>query len=216
MTPGGDGASAGIYNISPKISENELEEIYNYLQNTTLSYEEIADLTNSSYKIISNINNGYHYYNKNLIYPLRKNRVEKYGLENKHSAFYNQEDKLNRLINDLKENVLTYEELMKKYDIKRTTLTNINNGKIYIRPGEIYPLRKIDKGKATRRIFSNKELIFIKESLENPNLSMLEIAKTLSCDRKVISDINNGKRQHNDLWSYPLRKIKMKTGPKKK
>lgn len=91
-----------------------------------------------------------------------------------------------------------------------------NNDKLYIRPGEIYPLRKIDKGKATRRIFSNKELIFIKESLENPNLSMLEIAKTLSCDRKVISDINNGKRQHNDLWSYPLRKIKMKTGPKKK
>lgn len=216
MTLGGDGASTGIYNVSSKISEDELRNICNYLQHTNLSYEEIANLTNSSCKIISDINNGRHYYNSNLIYPLRNNRIEKYGIENKHSAFYNQEDKLNQLISDLKENLLTYEELMKKYDIKITTLSNINNGKIYNRPEEKYPLRKIDKGKTNRRIFSNEELIFVKESLENSDLSMSEIAKILSCDRKVISDINNGNRQYNNLWSYPLRKIKMKTGPKKK
>lgn len=198
------------------ISEEELENIYNYLQHTNLSYEKIANLTNSSYKIVSDINNGHHYYNDNLTYPLRNNRAERYGLENKHSAFYGQEDILNQLINDLKEDVLTYKEIMEKYDIKKTTLSNINSGKIYNRPEEKYPLRKIDMGKANRRIFSNEELIFIKESLENPNLSMSEIAKILSCDSKVISAINNGTRQHNELWDYPLRKIKMKTGPKKK
>lgn len=215
MTSGGDGASSGIYNVASKLSEDDLEKIYNYLQNTNLSYEKIADLTHSSYSIVSRINSGCHYHNNNFNYPLRKIRAEKYGLENKHSAFYNREQDLLNLIRDLKDNILDYKELREKYQIKQSTLTNINQGKIYFRSEEKYPLRPVDKGRATRRIFTENELLLIKEKLENPNITMAEIAKEVHCDRKVITDINSGKRQPNNNWNYPIRNTKSKTGLKK-
>ena len=34
---------------------------------------------------------------------------------------------------------------------------------------------------------------------------MAQIANKLKCDRKVISDINSGKRQKIEEWSYPLK-----------
>jgi hypothetical protein len=43
---------------------------------------------------------------------------------------------------------------------------------------------------------------------------MTEIGKIIKCDRKVIAAINNGERQKQENWSYPLRKTPMKTGPK--
>lgn len=214
MTPGGDGASDGIYNSVSNITEKELDMIYNLLLKSDLTYNEIANKTNSSYKVVSGINNGVHYRKENYNYPLRKNRKEKYGLNNKNSSFYDNKEKLLEVVKDLKENILSYDEIKIKYDIKSTTLTNINQGKIYYLKEEKYPLRPVDRGKVNRRIFTDEELEGIKEYLENSNKTMQEIALIYNCDRKVISNINSGKRQVNSNWSYPLRKQPLKTGPK--
>lgn len=213
MTLGGDGASSGIYNNSSKISQEELDLIFNLLLNSSDNYEEIADKTSTSRSIVSRINNGVHYRNNNYEYPLRKKRIEKYELNNKHSLFYGDSKKFENLINDLKNTELTYIELSKKYNIGITSLSLINQGKKYAKNSEQYPLRPVDKGKSNRRIFSEKELIIIKKMLEE-DITMVEIANQLKCDRKVISDINNGKRQPQENWNYPLRKKKLKTGPK--
>lgn len=35
---------------------------------------------------------------------------------------------------------------------------------------------------------------------------MTNIGNAFNCDRKVIADINNGKRQFQEDWTYPIRK----------
>lgn len=214
MTPGGDGSSSGIYNNASYISQDTLNTIYNLLQNSNLTYEDIADQTCTSYSIISRINNGVHYRDKNFTYPLRSKRIERYEIENKHSSFYHDENKLLSLIQDLQEDKLSYNELKEKYGVQNTTLSLINQGKKYRQDGYSYPLRKIDKGKSTRRIFTPEEMLYIKDKLENSKMTMANIAKEIQCDTKVISNINQGKRQKQENWSYPLRKIPLKTGPK--
>lgn len=214
MTAGGDGASSGVYNTASYIEQSTVEKIYELLKNTSLTYEDIADQTCTSYSIVSRINNGIHYHNSEISYPIRRVRAERYETNNKHSSFYNNEQKLLNLIEDLKNNILSYKQLEEKYDVKKTTLSLINQGKKYRQDDCIYPLRAIDKGASTRRIFTNEEMALIKEKLENSNASMGDIASIVKCDRKVISDINSGKRQNNLNWSYPLRKKPLKTGPK--
>lgn len=214
MTPGGDGVLKGIYNNASYISQQDLEQIINLLQNSDLTYDDIADITNSSKSIIQHINLGIHYRDNKITYPIRKKRKEHYELNNKHSAFFDKQEELLNLIQDLKNNQLSYKELEEKYNIKTTTLSLINQGKKYKQDNEIYPLRKSKT--SLKRIFSKDELELIKNLLNNSNKSMTEIGKILSCDRKIISDINNGIRQRQDNWSYPLRNIPLKTGPKTK
>lgn len=50
-------------------------------------------------------------------------------------------------------------------------------------------------------------MTFIKDSLQNTKMSMSDIAKEVKCgDRKTIAAINQGLRQRQDNWDYPLRK----------
>lgn len=210
MTPGGDGASKGIFNSASYIDEKTLEIIFQKLLYSTLTYEEIADITETSSSIVSRINNGVHYRKANLKYPLREERIEHLGVNNKHSSFYQKEENLRNLIIDLQTNILSYKELEAKYSIKTTMLSLINQGKKYRQSNTTYPLRPVDKGKGTRRVFSNDEMLYIKDKLENSSVPMAEIAKTLKCDRKVISNINLGERQNQPDWSYPLRNTSSK------
>ena len=90
----------------------------------------------------------------------------------------------------------------------------MDQGKKYKQDNEIYPLRKSKT--SLKRIFSKDELELTKNLLNNSNKSMTESGKILSCNRRIISDINNGIRQRQDNWSYPLRNIPLKTGPKTK
>lgn len=205
MTPGGDGASAGIDNTASYLSQDQLNVIYNDLLNSRLTYEEIAIKTNSSYSIISRINCGTHYRNDNYEYPLRSKRVSQYGVDNKFSAFYNNEDKLANLINDLKENLLNMQDIATKYNVHKSLVYKINKGISYQQEHESYPLRDGNLHRAHKRIFDEDELNYIKSKLENKT-SMQKIALSLNCDRKVISDINKGVRQFNPNWNYPLKK----------
>ena len=90
---------------------------------------------------------------------------------------------------------IDFTSLKNKYNIKTTTLTLINQGKKYYNPNLIYPLRK--KNAIRKRLFSNQELEFIKSNIEK-GISIQDIAKTLKCDRKVISAIARGERQKQE------------------
>ena len=58
------------------------------------------------------------------------------------------------------------------------------------------------------RIFSKEELELIKALLQQDKrkMTMSMIGEQLKCDRKVIADINNGIRQPQANWVYPIRK----------
>ena len=204
LTVGGDGASAGVDNNSSYLNKENLEMIYNLLLHSKLSYEEIARQTNSSYSIVSRINNGNHYYDIRFSYPIRKCKISRIGIENKTSIFYNNENMLYDIIKDLKNNLLSQKEISSKYDISISLLSSINKGDKYKIENEKYPLRNPRANSSHKRIFTNKELDTIKYLLLSKE-SMSAIAKILKCDRKVISDINKGERQHNNDWKYPIR-----------
>lgn len=133
MTPGGDGASSGIYNISASVNQEQLDTIINLLLTSDLTYEEIIDELNISItrNVIRGINAGIHYKNPKLKYPLREKRLEKYGVKNKTSKFYNNTFLLQQIINDLKNPKIPYDKICQKYSISKSSLTLINTGKKY-------------------------------------------------------------------------------------
>lgn len=67
QTEGGDNAP-----IPQKLQPEQIKEIYNYLLNTSLTNQEIANLFLVSENIISGINTGYYWYNDEYQYPIRK------------------------------------------------------------------------------------------------------------------------------------------------
>jgi LysM repeat protein len=58
-----------------KLNKTQINEIINLLKNTDLTYTEIAEKYNRGIGSIWGINNGEHYNNKNLEYPIRKNAI---------------------------------------------------------------------------------------------------------------------------------------------
>ena len=202
---GGDGADFGIYNQSASIkSQNTLDKIIDLLLNTNLTYDEICEKIGiSNRNIIRGINSGTHYYNDQLDYPLRKKDIKRTELENKQSKFYNNQQLLLDIIEALKNPMLSLEEISQIYDTSISIISLINTGKKYKLDGITYPIRY--KNQSRLKLFSNEELIEIKEMLLNRKYTMTNIGQKFNVDRKVISDINIGKRQKQTDWSYPIR-----------
>ena len=196
----------GIYNPSASINQEQLDKIIDLLLHSTLTYEEIKDIVKCNNRtIITHINTGERYRNDKYTYPLRKKDIKRFGLDNKQSKFYNNEDLLYKIIADLKNPQLSFKEISSLYDISESTLTLINNGKKYKIESEKYPLRA--KNANQKRIFTIDEMNLIKDLLQNSKKSMSDIASAVNCgDRKTISAINRGIRQRQDDWKYPLRK----------
>lgn len=215
ISTGGDGSQPGWNNHQAKLSEEQLFELYDLLFHSTLTMEELGKKYGLDRMSISRINTGKHYRQDGFDYPLRKVRLEKYELENKHDAFYGREEELYLLIEELQTSAIPIKDLQVKYGIGSSTIAAINQGKRYYNPDFSYPLRKGGSSKAVTRIFTEEEMSIIKKSLEENELSMAEIGKLVGCDRKVISAINNGERQKQINWIYPLRKKPMRSGPKK-
>lgn len=214
VSVGGDGTGAGWDNHQAKLNKDQLFELYDLLLNSTLTMEELGQRYGLDKMSISRINSGRHYCQEGFDYPLRKARIEKYELENKHDAFYGREEELYELIKELKDGITPIKDLQIKYKIGSSTISLINQGKKYYNSTFSYPLRKGGSSKVATRIFTEDEMSTIKKLLEENKISMTEIGKIIKCDRKVIAAINNGERQKQENWSYPLRSTPMKTGPK--
>ena len=163
----------------------------------------IALLYNCERNTIEKINSGKTYYSSNNIYPIRQNQYKTAaGSKNPNASV--EEEKLQLIIQDLKNCDLTFKDIANKYQISSNTLSNINRGIHYYQDNIEYPIRKKNAIMSNKRIFTNNEMIIIKEMLENSKISMADIANKLNCDRKVIRDINKGNRQKQEDWIYPI------------
>lgn len=154
---------------------------------------------------INRIDKGYTYTKKDYIYPVRK---EKYipgsGSKNPNSSL--SKEQVIALQNDLINTNIPYTELQLKYNIDMSTLSYFNTGKRYFDCNLEYPLRK--KNASRVRTFTKDEMLFIRNSLLDRNITMQAIADKVKCSRSVISSINKGKRQPQDDWQYPIRKTR--------
>lgn len=205
LTDGGDGGALGIKNSASIFSQVDLDNIVQLLQETTIPMCQIAESYNCSRATIERLNAGETYYNKDFQYPLRQEKyVPKSGCENGNSSLTN--ELLADLFKDLANPKISYIEISKKYNIGQTTISKINNGKAYHQDNIKYPIR--EKNASRARIFTKNELEAIKEMLlqDKRKVTMTNIGNAFNCDRKVIADINNGKRQFQEDWTYPIRK----------
>lgn len=93
------------------------------------------------------------------------------------------QDTINNIIQDLKSKKPIV-EIAKKYEISRSYISDINNGKCLRQPNETYPLQQ-------NRI-TNDEYLDIIDMIKNTKYSLREIARYFNRDRDTIRKINNG------------------------
>lgn len=132
LTEGGENPPVhyGENNCKSKISKIQFDNLIKDLQNYELEFSQIAKKYGISQSQVERINKGECRYQENLIYPIRTLKKDQYIIQ--------------CIIEDLKSNILTQEEIEEKYQIKsRTRLYNINSGKVGSKlfPQEKYPIR---------------------------------------------------------------------------
>lgn len=112
-------------------NQSEIDYIIDLLANTTLSTGDIAQITKYNTSSINRINLGQLWYDETLTYPIRTMQ-----------AYEGKEQRAKKIKNDLLNTNLTQKEIAKKYNVGRTTITAINNGKNFFEENLNYPLRK--------------------------------------------------------------------------
>jgi group I intron endonuclease len=117
------------------------------------------------------------------------------------------EDKIDIVIEMLKDESYSYNDIMNKTGISMTHIYNINTGKRRKRDNLIYPIRSSNM-KGTKGLrFSQEECKKIHEEILKNDKTFIEISKQFNCSSSTIMDINRGKTKAYRLkgYIYPLR-----------
>lgn len=212
-TLGGEGASPGTANASSTITEEILAEIVQDLIENKILIKDLVIKYNLSSRALSNINTGKHYYNSNLVYPLRPPTLfktgespQKSGVENSSAKF--NDESLKKIIQELKESKKTIKQIAEEFNCCAHTITAINTGKHYFNPEIDYPIRK--KRKTTTKI-NEEQLNEILKMLSDTSLSFSEIGRRMGLNDTTIGRINTGRTHHNDALNYPIRQKSVST-----
>lgn len=188
IAPGGQGTGKGVDCPTASINDKAvLEEIIDYIITSDKPLKEIAEQFKISYGVINEINQGHSYYDSRLKYPLRDSK--KYSAEKLKQITYALKYELDK----------TLSQIAEEYEIDKSFLHDLNQGKSYYRDYLTYPLRK---GKMIKAKEIHPQ---IKEMLLSTKISQTEIAKKFNCSRQTVSDINCGRIGYDSSLNYPLR-----------
>lgn len=176
-----------------KISNKTFHEIEKMIQNSKLSFFEIAQRYNLSESYISQINRGIVRRTPNLIYPLRpaQNLLIK-------------EQTIDRIIHELTYTHLPIEHIAKKYGISNSSIYRVNNGERYKRNDINYPIRNRNSK------ISNWMLNYIIKDIKENKIKFSEIEKKYNLSKSTINRINQGKILRKENEFYPLRNSKQR------
>ena len=176
-----------------RMSQKNINQLYEDLQYSTLSFEELACKYNlKSANDIRAINRGIYYFNKELSYPLR---------DTKFSKAYK---KTSKIIKDLQNYNLSINEIAEKYKTTPSYIYSINRGARNYRENIQYPIRKTEE-RAPKTLFSKNDINNIKLDIKNTNLTWEQLVKKYGGNTKVYQHINNGKTYFDKNEVYPLR-----------
>ena len=117
------------------------------------------------------------------------------------------DDEVNQVIEMLKDESYSFNDISKKTGFSLTHIYNINTGKRRPQPNIQYPIRS-NKTKGTKGLkFSPEECKKIHEEILKNDKTLKELGEMFNCSSSTISDIINGKTQAYKLegYSYPLR-----------
>ena len=201
QTPGGDGAAPGVDNVSAKINEKQLQEVYQLLINSDLFIYEIAKKYNISSVSISDINCGRRYFNKNFSYPLRKPKSGvKTGTKN-HLSKFNDKDIDNIYDLLINHNEYSLYEIADMNNVHYATISAINRGIRYNKKEYSYPLRKINANSK----LSQNDIDEIYNLLKTTSISLKKIGEQYNVSQDTIIRINKGLTYVRENYNYPIR-----------
>lgn len=130
MTIGGDNPPTfhGEHHHNSRLTEIEVLDIIEKLKNSNIQMTELARQYNISIDQIKRINYGDNWNYFNLSYPIRQNFTPIESVE--EIKFL------------LKTTSITQKKIGEMFNVGRTTITNINNGRNHFDINEEYPIRK--------------------------------------------------------------------------
>lgn len=113
------------------------KEIIQLLLNTSLSFQEIANQTNTSYPYVMDINAGRRCKVEGINYPVRDTKAS-----NRKPYHSLSQETVQAIKTDIKDTKLTWKQLSEKYQVGTKVFQHINRGITYFDANEQYPLRK--------------------------------------------------------------------------
>lgn len=186
----------GYEHPEAKLSKEDIFNLTNDLQNTNLSFEELAKKYNFKSKTsIMEFNKGLTYV-RDISYPIRTN--------NYIGKLTNEDVK--DIIQLLRYTYRSYTDIAKQYNVEYRAIKRINTGELHFNKDLDYPIRDwratSKPGKLTYEQVT--EIIYL---LQNTALSLREIAEKYSCEYRDILNIKNGttKMYRRKELAYPLR-----------
>ena len=117
------------------------------------------------------------------------------------------EDKIDLVIDMLRDESYSYQDIIDKTGISMTHIYNINTGKRRKRDNLEYPIRASNT-KGTKGLkFSVAECEEIHNLLKNTQMAYEELADKYNCTKDTIGRINRGQIKNYILpdWTYPIR-----------
>ena len=162
-----------------------------------LSMSNMSKKYNISVATISNINKGITYHDDSLSYPLRPTI--------KGSEIYLTEEEKEAVRKTIKEELITFKEIAKKYNLSLNNIYHINSGDMWKSEKEDYPLRKFHFSEKNK--LNQKQVKGIHEDLINTKMSLRCIAEKYETSIGTVQAIKNGDRKAYILkdYTYPLR-----------
>lgn len=195
-----------------KYTQDNLDYVISLLKTTDFSCRKIAELSNTPYTYVCDVNRGrvngnYH----NIKVPIREYKVEKPKVT---------KELADKIIKLLKKNDKSAEQIANELEIPACTVGQVNRGKLAIckKLNETFPIRKREyrNKESAQEIcasLTKEEVIEIAELLLNTNLSTEEISRRYNVTKVTIDRINRIQTWKNVLCDFyaPIR-----TNPKNK
>lgn len=174
-----------------KIDINTAKKIRADLLSGILSKNKIASKYNVSYSVVSNINSGRDWFDKDLVYPLKK-----------HEGRYNYSEDVWENIRKMLKNNVSIKKITNILNLPNESIVrDINVGKAHKSPNYEYPIQQY------KNRFSYEEIINITNDIANTSKSLTQIAKEHNACKSTIIQIKNGayKKYKLQNYTYPLR-----------
>ena len=197
--------------ITQKYTQDNLDVVIYLLKQTTYSYQKIAEITNTSFSYVCDVNRGKingKYKKCNI--PVRKSKHEKSNMTKALAL---------QIIGYLKKDY-SAEKIADIFGVPYYTVGQINRGKMAICKDilEEYPIQKRphrNKESAQKLMakLTSEEVYQIVEMLLHTSLSLEEIARRFSVERVTVDRINQKKTWKNLLNDY---ETPIRTNPKNK
>ena len=179
-----------------KFDDAFINNVEAMIEETDLSFQEIAEKVGCSLETISDINNGLSFSQSREKYPIREFRnTQKYF-----------DDDINNVIWYLQNTSYSYNKIADITNTNYFFVTDVNCGRRVTKDNNIeYPIRK----EIIRREITYEEAEFIISELQKDILSNKEIGDILHIPDYTISRINSGKHAACEYFKeldFPIRK----------